>query len=144
MADRLSESDLRAFEIRGIQKLHDLAALIEIIGDETYDSKLRDKAKQHALGFFANDSCPVMGMACRKYLGRVMGGRDEPLMNIQHIKVISPFTLFKDGQYTALIGFQMSGNNEMQASLVAQRTRKQFGTEEEEVWTVYVCEIKKS
>lgn len=140
----VSDTVLRAFEQRAVQKLKDLGDYLVIIANPSLDDKLRKAAMVQAEALFASVGCgtgmPVGNLSLPDFLTKVYKGEIAPA-EIQHVTVENRLALHQ-GNYAGTVNNSFSHNNTMQQQaygIVLSRIRKQFGNEVKEVWEVKLC-----
>jgi hypothetical protein len=136
---RVSQEELRGFEQRAIQKLHDFGDYLQIIADKQLDDKLRKEAIKQAEGIFADSNCQITidtnPIPLALYLQKVYTGKVKVLYISEEISVATPLTYDSDG-YSGILQL----HNGLTYSMKLLKVEKKFGDEVKEVWDVRLCD----
>lgn len=147
-SDKLTSSELDAFEKRAVQKLEDFYNYLEVISNPGYDKTLREEAKKQALELFSGNECRVDGIKVGTLLDSCINITQETKsFNVEDARVKEKFPLQAGvAGYSGSMEFRLSSASSSsaakQASILLIKTEKIFGTEKKQVWTVFLCEIK--
>lgn len=158
-SEELSASSLKAFEARVPQKLRDFADRIGILSDPEQDSLLRERAKKQAIDLFLDEerefeSFPSIGSGESPYpvvdlvedLGS--GRTDRVLVEVEQVDT-EPFR--KEGErYEAEFKVSLlvrAGKKEeetgsFRGQAVLKKVPKRFGSEEKEVWELFLGSLE--
>lgn len=154
----LTLSERQAFEMRAVQKLHDLADYMGLAGSASYEGQLRKKAVVMATDLFLNDAqtfamflpdCRSPGMGpVGEYLRLLSTSKQyETLVaKVGEISLVAPGRETEEGTYQGRLGFvldvdfkkgdiskcQRSFTGEIDFVLI--RVNKKFGDKEKLVW----------
>jgi hypothetical protein len=164
--DNLMEEDLHAFESRAQQKIKDYANYIEIISDKKYDSNLRKEAGSTALKLFSSPETEITeslnkdekdkSWKTNEYLNALtVSSYQKVTLQIKDLTLTKELQKQKDNTYRGQISFvqTMKGYNkkeeqillktsEKKAEIILKKVKKQFGKETEEIWEVFIGNIK--
>lgn len=159
-SDSLSEANLRAFEDRAIQKLHDVMDLIEILSNPKNDSTFRSQAKTMLLGNFENldknrislilpDINPFR-FTVSQFADSLLNNGFLPLkLKILESSVKRPLTLMAKNKYQGTIYFQMESTanfktlypKDLIVNIVLKKAAKDFGGSSRDVWEVFLSDV---
>lgn len=158
-ADSLSASNLRAFENRAVQKLHDVMDLIEIMSNPDNDKAFRAQAKAMLLGNFENDRNEIslvlpdvepFQYTIAQFADSLTDNRFLPLkLRLTGSNIHEPLSLQDDNAYKGMIYFSLepTANNktlypkDMEAEIVLKKIHKDFGGATREVWEVFLGDL---
>jgi hypothetical protein len=160
MKDELSMEDLNAFKIRAVQKLKDIADYINITADTSISVQFRKQASQMIRENFIEKSdlkifyknLEILEDTLNSALYYIKyGGIFKTEFN--SIEIVNHFQKDSDLKYSGEIQFsqRISYLNQLDTvvtsftkriSMVALKTEKNFGNETQEVWEVYLGEVK--
>ena len=161
-SNRLSESQLRAFEIRAQQKLRDLIDYLNIVSNNSLDSTFRYEAARQAESLLISSSVNADADAdadadaeqtnataeeLRVY--RLLDALDHPSasrpLTIAAVTVRQPLAPDGPSQYWGTLSFKKSSaeeNTEHEATIVVRKVEKTFGEEVDVVWEVLLGDIQ--
>lgn len=159
-SDSLSEANLRAFEDRAIQKLHDVMDLIEILSNPKNESTFRSQAKTMLLGNFENpdnnrislilpDINPFR-LTVSQFADTLLNNGFLPLkLKILESSVKQPLTVVDKNKYQGIIYFQMEPTanfktlypKDVMVNIVLKKAAKDFGGSSRDVWEVFLGEV---
>jgi len=149
---------LDAFEIRGAQKLSDLADYLEYISDDKINEAFRLQAKQLALDLFVTsdvafkycEAGKVIDTTIEKYLSYLLQQKEgKTQFEFLNIKKIGESVKNEDGNYTWLVQFVEKQNKDKVAlsravvtiNVSLQKVAKKFGTDTKWIWEVLLGEV---
>ena len=150
-----SAAQLRAFEVRAQQKLRDFADYLTIVADSTLDSAFRAEAQQQAAHLFvdrAQITLPLGSAApetaeLQDFLDLIRTDTAREFV-VSKSSVSQALTPQADGRYTGELVFDGTpssapeGEQEGRAEVVLKKVSKQFGEEQEQVWEVFLGDIR--
>jgi hypothetical protein len=159
-ADTLSDANLRALEVRAIQKLQDVVDLIQILSNDSTEKTFRLQAKTMLLGNFEseNDSVSLyipdtnpLQLTVSQLADSLINKHYAPLkLKIRSPKIYQPLTPAKEACYNGTIYFllEITQNHkslypkDMSAGIILKKTQKVFGDKTQDVWEVYLNKIE--
>lgn len=159
-SDSLSETNLRAFENRAIQKLHDVMDLIEILSEPKNEGTFRIQAKTMLLENFENPDKNQISLilpdikpfkySVAQFADTLLNNRFLPLkLKILESSVKQPLTLVDKNKYQGVIYFQMEPTanfktlypKDVIVNIVLKKVTKDFGGSSQEVWEVFLGDV---
>lgn len=170
-SDTITAEQLDVFTERAIQKLRDYDDYLRIIGDKKIDNEFRHEAMKQALGLFIDSSKVIFSASSRLLSEELQQIADNGAVieaGKRDTSGIADFYTMKQGPIELKEHPQAAGENRFRGVLVIERsvmpsahgpgvkskfyevdfyiskTRKQFGTETEEVWEVLLGDISRS
>ncbi len=152
-SEEISQEKLGAFEIRAQQKLQDFADYVNLVADTAIDSILRQQAVRQSLSLFAESSTPVSIDAGQQSVevfltSRMTASEEKHIFTVQDIQVREHLQPISAHQYEGWLSFQQQASEESQpwisrqARMIVEKVEKKFGSEKEQVWEVFLGEIK--
>jgi hypothetical protein len=159
-ADSLPEVSLEAFEVRGRQKLQDMADYISILSDTGTEPAFREQARQMLLENFTNPSAAFClssvpwikskHFSIEQFADSLFAGRFPKLLPvIENIRLQQPLQPVNSSEYKGSLDFSLKWvqekptipTQEMEVIIVLRKNHKKFGEEEKEVWEVLLGEM---
>jgi len=164
-SDHLSEQTLRAFEVKAIQKLADLADYLQIYSDKSLDESFKDHTWQMILNLFISDSVRVnlkisdeqkeQNLAINE-LFKTVPGKGKPYIGstFDSIELSEPLHKINELTYTGSLNFvqnfglsagtnsETAGSVQKKIEIIATKVRKQFGSDTLQIWQVYLGDIR--
>ncbi len=159
-SDSLSEANLRAFENRAIQKLHDVMDLIEILSNPKNESSFRTQAKTMLLENFENPANNQISLilpdikpfrlTVSQFADTLLNNGFLPLkLKISESSVKQPLTLADKNKYQGIIYFQMEPTanvktlypKDVMVNIVLKKATKDFGGSFRDVWEVFLGDV---
>lgn len=161
--DSLSDSSLRAFEVRAAQKLRDVADLIQIMSDTSIEQSFREQAKQMMISTFLkgantitfkSDDNRTEKLTITQLTDSLLANTD-PKLEVEVTGIESQQNLQRKKAYTyeGSLSFNQSiyqrrngslklTKHNMKISIVVKRIVKKFGTSSKEVWEVLLGNVE--
>jgi hypothetical protein len=164
LADRLSESELRSFEVMAVQKLNDFADLAGIVHDVTLDTTFRVNAARMIRDLFTNANTNLImpsgnsGQANRLTLDQFLSAGiqnkgSRSFFAVDSVKIIMPLDSISENTFNGTLGFLVKCQDvvskerktkslqlSIQMNLI--RIEKNFGDERLKVWEVRLGDMK--
>jgi hypothetical protein len=159
--DSLSASSLKAFELRAIQKLYDVADYIQILSDRSIDKSFRIQAKQmmfdvfsdasNTISFSDNPEGSLERISISDFLDKMLASQFPKLkMEINQVKTVQGLQRKDKDTYNGQLTFHQAtyridptrkvklNEHQMKANISLARITKTFGTTTKEVWIVFL------
>jgi hypothetical protein len=159
--DSLSASSLKAFELRAIQKLYDVADYIQILSDRSIDKSFRIQAKQmmfdvfsdasNTISFSSNPEESLEKISISDFLDKMLASQFPKLkMEINQVKTVQGLQRKDKDTYEGQLTFHQVtyridptrkvklNEHQMKANISLARITKTFGTTTKEVWIVFL------
>lgn len=151
--NEITEKQLNAFEVRGNQKLNDLAGYLDYVSDETINETFRKQAQQLVLELFKSpevlfkyfEDGKVVNSTIEKYLSQLLN-QEESKTKLQFINItkISESEKADDGTYSWLVQFVAKETQDEQINSAVKVTlnvelvkvAKKFGADTKWIWEV--------
>ncbi len=161
-AERLSEENLEAFEVRAEQKLQDFAEYVGILSDPEKGSALRKRAREQLLELFVDPTTRISSFPgpegeTRSYsVERLTKELEEASsaklrISLEEVKS-SPFQRTEEERYEGKLEFRMireyqgkeggTQEGEYEVRTLMKRVPKRFGDEEELVWELFLGQMR--
>jgi len=156
-ADTLTVEELELFEERAAQKIHDYFEYIAIISDPTMDKSFRQQAIRMArtlqpdglivmdtISKLTGDQSDRLELRSKKFLNKLGKDRFGKLIFSVENLLSQPFQRHDEGGYlTEIIIDLVNGKDTISVAVhcQVQKTTKQFGSEERQVWEVSLGSI---
>lgn len=159
-SDSVSEANLRAFEKRAIQKLHDVMDLIEILSDQKTEPTFRKQAKSMLLENFKNPDENRISLilpdikpfryTVSQFADTLLNNGFLPLkLKILESSVKRPLSIVDKNKYLGTIYFQMEPTanfktlypKDVMVNIVLKKVTKDFGGSSQEVWEVFLGDV---
>jgi hypothetical protein len=158
-ADSLSPSNLRAFENRAVQKLHDAMDLIEILSNPNNDDAFRAQAKSMLLENFESNKNEIslvlpdiepFRYTISQFADSLTDNRFLPLkLRLADSNIHEPLASKGDNQLKGMIYFSLEPTanyktlypKDMEVEIVLKKIPKDFGTTTKEVWEVFLGDL---
>ncbi len=159
-SDSLSDVNLRAFENRAIQKLHDVMDLIEILSDSMQENTFRSQAKVMLLENFENADDNQISLilpdikpfqySVSRFADTLLHNRFLPLkLKMVDATIKKPLSLQNNNTYQGTIFFILEPTanrqtlypKELTATIILKKTTKTFGDTVREVWEVFLGDV---
>lgn len=162
--DTLSASSLRAFELRAIQKLQDIAGYVQILSDLSLDKSFRMQARQMMQGIFSDGNNTIstktfdggnsLKLTVNQFIDSVSNQYPKLKVEIYDIQTIQNLHLTNNHVYAGALTFwqttyrvQKTGNiklneEQMLADITLKRVDKEFGNTAKEVWEAFLGNIE--
>jgi hypothetical protein len=149
-ATTLTESQLGAFQQRGIQKVQDLYNYLSIVSNPEYDKRLREEATKQAKQLFYGSNCSINGKIAMDYIDSCLALKKKVEWKPVDITIKEAMILKQDvrdsSYYEGSLTFKVSNDSaplaEKRAYIILAKEEKQFGSEKKYVWTVYIGRIE--
>lgn len=161
-----SNFQLKGFEARAIQKIHDFGDYINLLSNKNYDLKLRKRAIQMFEGLFFDKTVVVNDpekelinskkAAIQAYSKAILESKySEIKVKITDIWLVEQLQPAKNNTYKGSISFKQENQYYTNKSLINSsietkqvevllvKTTKNFGNKKEQVWNVFLGEIEK-
>ncbi len=163
--DTLSASSLKAFELRAIQKLYDVADYIQILSDRSIDKSFRIQARQMMLGVFSDATNTISfnasveetleKISINDFTDKMLAGQYPKLkVEINRVKILQSLQRKNKDTYEGQLIFQQDtyridptkkvklNEHKMKANIALTRITKSFGATSKEVWIVFLGNTK--
>ncbi len=134
-----------AFNDRAIEKVYDFYNYLNILSMPGYNEKLKEVAKTDAVNLFCSADCKVDGVKVAALLDSCMGLKQTMYISVSDVKVkreLSNDTKYSMGTLSANVSIGGKPAAVKEITIVVYLTVKQFGSRTEDVWTVFLCDIK--
>lgn len=160
-SDSLSEANLRAFEDRAIQKLHDVMDLIEILSNPKNEPTFRAQAKTMLLGNFEKSEntislilpdTEIFKYSIEQFADSLFKDRYVTLkLKIIEARVHQSLTKSGDDNYQGKLFLRISPAlnhktfypKEIIVEIFLKKTKKDFGVDNRSVWEVFLGDFGK-
>ena len=159
-SDSLSDVNLRAFENRAIQKLHDVMDLIEILSDSMQENTFRIQAKAMLLENFENPDKNLISLilpdikpfrfTVSQFADTLLNNGFLPLkFKIQESTVKRPLASVGKDRYQGTIFFQVEPTTnfktlypkDVMVNVALKKITKDFGDSSQDVWEVFLGDV---
>jgi len=141
-SDNLSSKDVEGYEVRAEQKVKDFYNYVSIISDSKYDIKLRMDAKKQALDLFSSESCTINKKPVDQYLDSCLNLKQAITLQVSNVTVKKKLDMPDgDPEYDGYLECTVSGTTKS-VYIHLYKKAKQFGSSQEMIWTVFICDIE--
>ena len=158
-SDSLSDSTIRAFESRAIQKISDLRDYISILSDTSLDKTFKQQARAMALKLFISKNCTLPSplnsgdeiIKISDLLDSLKSGSAENLRLSVNSTDISEHAQKQEKTYQGIVIFDMRykggevrfrEKTKVQCTFSIKKTKKAFGKETKLIWEVFLGNIE--
>ena len=153
--NKLSSTDVRAYQKRAIQKVEEFYQYLEAMADTKHKNEVRDKALDMAKRQFGESAQIKIGNEeepINNYLERCRDG--NTYKSIDTMKVIQPLVLTPNGFYEGKIEVRYKEQNSKMrpnknlkiqmevVSVILKRRKKKFGNTSRIIWELYLNEVE--
>lgn len=151
--DYVSEDLLDALEVRAQQKLLDFADYVTLIGNSTIDSTFRQQAQEQAHHLFIHPETTVRlekeALSLKDFFSAIQQGEESLNYTVKNVEVAQPLQQESDQKYTGSLTFFQPATIELSevtyqrvVKIWVKKVDKQFGSEQKQVWEVFLGNIK--
>lgn len=145
-SETLSDADVQGFEVRAEQKVKDFYNYVAIVSDAKYDIKLRQDARKQALDIFSSGTCTMDNESITAFLDSCMNMKQAISVQLGDVKVKQNLTLQSGNkEYNGTLECTVTNAGISKTKIISvslYKKAKQFGSEQEMVWTVFICNIE--
>ena len=163
VADTIPNTNLRAFEQRGMHKLMDYANLVEMITNKDVRKRFRKQSAKMAQQLFVSEDVFIEELGsnnsnkktvkAKKHFKKLARAKKHLKLDFSELQIVDHLKLVDDNLLMGSIAFkqdalEIEGDSIIstdvtykQAEIIVQMVEKQFGTETEIIWTVRIGNI---
>lgn len=154
MAEQPTVEELKAFEVRAIQKLQDFADYLNLLHQPALDSTFQQQAERQLKSLFVDSTVNItVGEQEKQRLQDLLNELREgvpttEIYSLQNIEVAEALHAAESNQYIGTLSFEQLIDHESATSqarlayFVVKKVPKQFGREQEWVWEVLLSGIE--
>ncbi|MEK6480340.1 hypothetical protein WJR50_22545 [Catalinimonas sp. 4WD22] len=154
MAEQPTAEELKAFEVRAIQKLKDFYDYLNLLHQPSLDSVFQQHAERQLKSLFVDSTVSItVGEQDSQRLQDLLNELKEgvpttEIYSLQNVEVAEALHAFEANQYIGTLSFEQIIDHEnttsqaRQAHFVVKKVPKQFGQEQEWIWEVLLSGIE--